>query len=90
MFAPKQISQERSLTPKQRAVVIVMNLMLLAELTWAMYRGQQHPETLTAVFLRTFIPMVVVTFGGARILLRKFAPRFTSITNESSCENDAP
>lgn len=71
MFEPRKIEEERRLTGGQRAVVIVMNVMLLAELTWAIYHGQQDPQNLTAVFLRTFIPAAAITLVVARILLRR-------------------
>lgn len=74
MFEPRKIEEARRLTAGQRAVVVVMNLMLLAELTWAMYRGQQDAGNLTAVFLRTFIPWAAATLLAARILLRRLQP----------------
>ena len=40
MFEPRKIEESLRLTAGQRTVVIIMNLMLLAELTWAMYHGQ--------------------------------------------------
>lgn len=74
MFEPRQIQEEQRLTASQRTVVFVMNLMLLAELVWAMYHGQQDPENLTAIFLRTFIPSAAVTLVAARLLLRRLQP----------------
>jgi hypothetical protein len=74
MFEPRPIQEERRLTIRQRVVVVIMNLMLLAELTWAMYHGQQDPENLTAVFLRTFVPSAAVTVLAARFLLRRLQP----------------
>jgi hypothetical protein len=74
MFEPRTIEEARRLTAGQRAVVVVMNLMLLGELTWAMYKGQQDPGNLTAVFLRTFIPSAAVTLVAARLLLRRLQP----------------
>lgn len=74
MFEPRKIEESRRLTAGQRAVVFVMNLMLLAELTWAMYHGQQDPGNLTAVFLRAFIPAAAVTLIAARFLLRRLQP----------------
>ena len=74
MFAPRQIDAQQRLNRKQRVVVLGMNLMLLAALTVAMYLGQQDPENLTAVFLRTFIPIAAGTIVVARILIRKLQP----------------
>jgi hypothetical protein len=74
MFEPRQIQEEQRLTAGQRVVVIIMNLLLLAELTWAMYHGQQDPENLTAVFIRSFVPAAAVTLVAARFLLRRLQP----------------
>lgn len=74
MFEPRKIDESRRLTAGQRAVVVIMNLLLLAELTWAMYLGQQDPGNLTAVFLRIFIPSAAVTLLASRFLLRRLQP----------------
>ena len=83
MFEPRRIEESRRLTAGQRTVVVVMNLMLLAELTWAMYHGQQDPGNLTAVFLRTFIPSAAATLVAARVLLRRLQPASGASVEES-------
>ena len=74
MFEPRSIHPEQRLTIRQRSVVIIMNIMLLAELTWAIYLGQQDPENLTAVFLRCFVPAAALTLVAARLLVRRLNP----------------
>ncbi|MDA8140446.1 MAG: hypothetical protein M0036_17500 [Desulfobacteraceae bacterium] len=71
MFEPRCIAPENRLNTRQRVVVLIMNLLLLGELTWAMYYCQLDPENLTAVFLRTFVPMAAGTLVAARYLVRK-------------------
>ena len=83
MFEPRKIEELRRLTAGQRAVVVIMNLMLLAELTWAVYHGQQDPGNLTAVFLRTFIPSAAATLAAARFLLRRLQPASGASVEES-------
>ena len=83
MFEPRRIEESRRLTAGQRTVVVVMNLMLLAELTWAMYHGQQDPGNLTAVFLRTFILSAAATLVAARVLLRRLQPASGASVEES-------
>ncbi len=56
---------------RQRVVVIVMNILLLAELTISIFLGNQEPENMAAVFLSAFIPMVIVTLVIARLLIRR-------------------
>jgi hypothetical protein len=75
MFEPRQIAPEDRLSKKQRWVVVAMNLLLLAELTLSMYWGQQDPENLSAVFLRSFVPSAAVTVFAARLLMRRFQDR---------------
>ena len=83
MFEPRQISPEDRLNHRQRAVVVLMNLMLLAELTVCMYVGQQDPENLTLCFLKTFLPTAGATLIGARMLIRRL--RTTLSTGERRC-----
>jgi len=59
------------LNSRQRLVVVLMDIALLTELTVCMYRGAADPETMAAQFMRLYIPMLLVTVIGARILLRR-------------------
>lgn len=56
---------------RQKMVVILVNVLLLGELTLSIYLGHQDPENITIIFLRTFIPLVLCTLVLARILIRK-------------------
>ena len=56
---------------RQKLVVLVMNLFLLAELTFSIYLGQQDKENIASVFLSTFLPMVIVTLILARVFVRR-------------------
>ena len=71
MFEPRQIKPEDRLTNGQRAVVMVMNLLLLVELSVCMYLGQQDPDNLTLFFLKTFPPAAAATIIVARVLIRR-------------------
>jgi hypothetical protein len=75
MFEPRQIADEVRLTTKQRVVVFIMNLLLLAELTYAMYLGQHSGDDLTEVFLWNFVPLAVGTLVLCKIVIRKLQPR---------------
>lgn len=83
MFEPRKIKEEQRLSPGQRVVVLVMNLLLLAELTWGMYHGHQDPENMSAIFLRTFIPSAAVTVAAARVLLRRLRPAAPGSSDEA-------
>lgn len=77
MLKPREIAQESRLNRKQRMVVVVMNLLLLIELTYCMYAGHREPEYLAGYLLRTFLPMVIATVVIARLLIRKLCTEKT-------------
>ena len=58
---------------KQKLIVVVMDLLLLIELAVAVYLGYQQQENLTIIFLRTYVPAMLVTVILARIGIRKLA-----------------
>ena len=58
---------KESMNIKQRIVIIAMDVMLLAELALSIYLGHRQPDNLTLVFLRTYIPAMLVTVILARI-----------------------
>ena len=59
------------LNARQKCVVVLMDLLLLAELCVSVYLGQQNPEEITTIFLKTFVPAVVLTVFTARIAIRR-------------------
>jgi hypothetical protein len=66
---------ERGLNLKQKMIVVIADVLLLAELTYSIYIGSRDPEYMTNIFLRTFIPMVVGTLVLTRLFLRKYESR---------------
>ena len=60
---------------RQKIVVVLMNALLLAELTFSIYLGHRAGEDMAITFLWTFIPMVIATLILARIFIRKLGPR---------------
>lgn len=56
---------------KQKIVVVVMDALLLAELTLAIYLGYRDPGNQTEIFLKTFLPALVVTVGAARLCIHR-------------------
>jgi hypothetical protein len=64
---------EDKMNGKQKLIVVVMDLLLLIELAVAVYLGYQHQENLTVIFLRTYVPSMLVTVILARISIRKLA-----------------
>lgn len=66
---------------KQRIAVVVMDVLLLAELTCSIFLAQQDMENMTAIFLRSFVPMALVTLVVAKICIRMLRSR-TSQSHE--------
>ncbi|MFZ0241647.1 MAG: hypothetical protein WAL90_08375 [Desulfobacterales bacterium] len=64
---------EDKLNGKQKLIVVAMDLLLLIELAVAVYLGYQHQENLTVIFLRTYVPAMLITVVMARIGIRKLA-----------------
>ncbi|MDP4857836.1 MAG: hypothetical protein NWR42_10535 [Desulfobacterales bacterium] len=64
---------EDKMNGKQKLIVVVMDLLLLIELAVAVYLGYQHQENLTVIFLRTYVPAMLVTVILARISIRKLS-----------------
>jgi hypothetical protein len=60
---------------KQKGIVVIMDVMLLAQLTFSIYLAQQDPNTMVVVFLRTFIPLVIGTLVLGRLFLRRCRTR---------------
>ena len=67
---PRQVKNR--LNARQRLVVVLMDVALLTELTVCMYRGAADPTTMAAEFLRLYVPLLLVTVVGARLLMRRF------------------
>jgi hypothetical protein len=57
---------------KQKLTVVVMDILLLSELGFCVYLGHMQPEDMAAIFLRNFIPMVMITLIAARVVIRRF------------------
>jgi len=64
---------EDKMNGKQKLIVVVMDLLLLIELAVAVYLGYQQQENLTVIFLRTYVPAMLITVILARISIRKLA-----------------
>ncbi len=56
---------------KQKLVVILANIFILAELTTSIYFSHHDQENMARNFLVTFIPLVLLTIVATRILLKR-------------------
>ncbi len=56
---------------KQKIVLIVMDILILIELVLSIYLGYRNQENITVIFLKTYIPAVIVTIIIGRVLIKK-------------------
>ncbi|HMM40055.1 MAG TPA: hypothetical protein PKB11_14955 [Desulfovibrio sp.] len=75
------MSSTGSINPRQRIVIVVMDVLLILELCLAFYLGHGDRAHLTSIFLRTYVPLAAVTVIGGRYLIRRFGRE--SLTGES-------
>lgn len=67
-----QTKEKIDMNSRQKLVIIIMDVLILAELVFSIFRGSRDPEYLPAIFVRTYVPMLVITLVGGRILFKKF------------------
>ncbi|MGE4291515.1 MAG: hypothetical protein AB7E32_04820 [Desulfovibrio sp.] len=57
---------------RQKLVLLVMDVLLLAELTFCFWLGYRDPDNLTITFLKFYLPMFLVTLVGGVYMARRF------------------
>jgi len=71
MFEQQNPPREEGMNFKQKLVVILANVFILAELTTSIYLSHYDQENMARNFLMSFIPMVIITIVATRILLKR-------------------
>lgn len=60
----------------RRALILaVMDVLLLAELTTAIWWGHLVPEEISWRFLQVFLPLAALTILGTRLAFKRWAPK---------------
>jgi len=59
----------------QKMAVVVLNLLILTELSLSLYFAGQNPTDLTAIFLKCFFSMAVPTFIIAKVMINRLGNR---------------
>ncbi|MBF0507394.1 MAG: hypothetical protein HQK57_00500 [Deltaproteobacteria bacterium] len=62
------------MSTQQKIVVVIFDLLLLAELAFSIYLGRHDREEMAGMFIRTFVPLLVVTVISYRYAMRKLDP----------------
>lgn len=55
----------------QKIAIAVMDVLMLAELCFAMYMAHNNPENFTPVFLKTFLILLIPTLIAARVVVKR-------------------
>jgi len=64
-------NMDQGMNFKQKIVLIVMDILILIELMLSIYLGYRNQENITVIFLKTYIPAVIVTIIIGRVFIKK-------------------
>lgn len=64
-----------TLNTRQKIAVLLMDLLLLAELTLCIYISYQDKDNMPYLFMQTYIPLCICTLVAFRILFRMLRDR---------------
>ena len=62
---------EKKLNLRQKLFVVLLDFIVLIELAGSLYWANQYGESLTPVFLKTYLPIVFVTLIIGKFCLNK-------------------
>jgi hypothetical protein len=71
MFEQQAPPRDEGMNFKQKLVVILANVFILAELTTSIYLSHFDQENMARNFLVSFVPMVIATIVATRTLLKR-------------------
>jgi hypothetical protein len=71
MFEPQTPPREEGMNFRQKLVVVLANVLILAELTTSIYFSHHDQENMARNFLVSFIPLAIVTILATRMVLKR-------------------
>jgi hypothetical protein len=75
---------------RRAVILIVMDVLLLTELTFAIWWAHFEPEAITLRFMQVFLPPFVLTIVATRLALWRWAPKVTVSAEEAGCQPWCP
>ncbi|MGE4195486.1 MAG: hypothetical protein AB7E51_19045 [Pseudodesulfovibrio sp.] len=66
---------DERLTRGQKLCVVLMDIALLAELTFCIWKSSQHQMDMVETFLMMYVPALLVTVVGFRLIIRRLGRR---------------
>lgn len=73
--------KKKKFNAKQKLFVLLLDMIVLAELFGCMYWAQKFGDSMTPVFLKTYLPMVVVTLIIGRFFINRLGNGEAGIGN---------
>lgn len=74
------------MTPKQKLVVVLMDILIFIELTYSIIQGKQDFENMTSIFFMNFIPLFLVTYLVCKYLVKRLEPAPIEPQPQTGCE----
>ncbi|RJP94859.1 MAG: hypothetical protein C4518_02530 [Desulfobacteraceae bacterium] len=71
---------------KQKLFVLLLDIIVLAELAASMYWTQQFGEAMVPMFLKTYLPVVVVTLIIGKFCLNRLETRENPVVDSPNFE----
>jgi len=71
---------------RRAAILIVMDILLLSELTFSIWWAHFEPALVTGRFLQAFLPPCALTLLGTYFAFKRWAPKVQVSTEEARCE----
>lgn len=70
---------------RQKLIVVLLDMVVLAELAACMYWTHQFQESMTPIFLKTYLPIVFITLVIGKICIQKARNKISALQT-----SDAP
>jgi hypothetical protein len=75
---------------RRAVILIVMDVLLLTELTLAIWWAHFEPEAISLRFMQVFLPPFVLTIVGTKLALWRWAPKVTVSAEEAGLQPWCP
>jgi hypothetical protein len=75
---------------KQKLIVVVLDIIVLTELAACLYWTYQFQESMTPIFLKTYLPLVFVTLVIGKIIIHRARSKDVVLQSQETLptEND--
>lgn len=71
---------------RRAAILVVMDVLLLGELTFAIWWSHFEPAAITMRFTQVFLPAALLTILMTRLAFWRWAPKIQASAEEVACQ----